>query len=331
MKKRLLTGDRPTGPLHLGHYIGSLKNRILLQDKYECFFIIADLQVFTDHLHEYKKIKNNIVELLLDYLAIGLKPENYFFVQSEVPELAELTIYFSYLVSLAYLKRNPTIKKESEMYHVKNMSLGFFGYPVSQAADILIFKPQLVPVGKDQLPHIELAREITKKFNQTFKKEVFILPEALLSECPSLIGIDGKNKMSKSLDNAIFLKDSEEELREKVFRMYTDPKRIHANIPGETENNPVFIYHRIFNSNLDEVKYLEEKYKRGDIGDKEVKEKLFHALNSFLKPIRDKREKLSNDLNYLERLLKEGNKKAKEVAVQTLLEVKKAMKIYYGD
>lgn len=330
MKKRLLTGDRPTGPLHLGHYIGSLKNRISLQDKYECFFIIADLQVLTDHIHQHKEIKDNIIELVLDYLSIGLKPENYFFVQSAVPELAELTVYFSYIVSLSYLKRNPTIKKEAEMYGIKNMSYGFFGYPISQSADILAFKSQIVPVGKDQLPHIEQAREIAKKFNQTFKKEIFIIPEALLSECPSLIGTDGKNKMSKSLNNAIFLKESEKELKEKVFKMYTDPSRIHANIPGETENNPIFIYHRLFNSNVNEVKKLEEKYKEGSIGDAEVKEKLFCALNSFLAPIRKKRKKLSNDLGYVEKLISKGDKRAKEVAGQTLREVRKAMRIDYG-
>jgi len=330
MKKRILTGDRPTGPLHLGHYVGSLQNRIKLQNKYDCFFIIADLQVLTDHLSDYEEIEKNVYELMFDYLSVGLRPDNTFFIQSQIPELTELTSYFTYLTSLARVQRNPTVKKEAKIYGVSRMSLGFIIYPISQAADILGFKANLVPVGQDQLPHIEQTREIARSFNRIFKKKVFFAPEALLGDCPSLVGIDGKNKMSKSLNNAIFLKDSEEELREKIFNMFTDPNRIHPTDPGEVENNPVFIYHRFFNSNVNEVKELEEKYKRGKVGDVEVKEKLFFALNSFLSPIRERRKKFANNLNYIKSLLKEGNKKARGIVKQTLKEVRSAMRINYG-
>lgn len=330
LKKRILTGDRPTGPLHIGHYIGSIKKRIELQDEYESFFIIADLQVFTDHIEKYAEIQNNIYELMADYMALGLKPSNCFFVQSCVPELAELTVYFSYLVGMSNLIGNPTVKQEAKVYGVKNMSFGFVGYPISQAADILGFRPQLVPVGKDQLPHLELTREIARRFNNTFNKNVFQLPEPLLSECPSLIGTDGKNKMSKSLNNAIFLKNSEKELKKKVMSMYTDPNRIHPTDLGNPDKNPIFIYHKLFNPNTNEVKDMEDRYRKGKIGDVEVKEKLFVALNNMLEPIREKRNKLIQDKSFINDILSEGNKRARIVVAETLEKVKTAMCVNYN-
>lgn len=288
------------------------------------------MQVFTDHLERYSETKDSVYELMADYLALGLKPTNYFFIQSQIPELAELTNLFSYLVTVQRMKRNPTLKSEIEMYGVSKMSVGFMNYPISQVADILAFKPDLVPVGKDQLPHIELAIEIARRFNNTFKAKVFLPPKPLLSNTPSLIGTDGKNKMSKSLNNAIFFKDSKEEVRKKVMNMYTDPKRIHPSDPGDPDKNPVFIYHRIFNQNVDEVKDLEYRYRKGKVGDIEVKEKLFKALSIFLDPIREKRNELRSNTGLIEKIIDFGNTQARKFANYTLLEVKKAMKINYG-
>lgn len=329
MKQKILTGDRPTGPLHLGHYVGSVKNRVELQNKHECYFIIADLQVLTDHIEKYSEIEENIYELMSDYLALGLKPDNCFFIQSCIPELAELTNYFTYLVTVSRVNRNPTVKNEAKVYGVSQMSVGFQNYPISQAADILAFKPDLIPVGKDQLPHIELTREIAKSFNTTFRKKVFDLPRPLLSEIPSLVGTDGKNKMSKSLNNAIFFKDAKEVVRKKIMTMYTDPKRIHVTDPGDPDKNPVFAYHRIFNTNREEVINLEERYRKGKVSDIEVKEKLFEAISEFLDPIRERREKIRANKKNIDKILVLGNKKARDFANRTLDEVKEAIKVHY--
>jgi len=233
MKKRILTGDRPTGPLHLGHYVGSLENRVKLQNEYDCFFIIADYQVLTDHLYETKNVAQNIVEIMLDYLSIGLDPtKSTFFIQSRIPEIAELTMYFSMLVSLPRVQRNPTVKEEMKAAKIgkKEISYGFVGYPISQAADILVVRANLVPVGEDQLSHLEQTREIARTFNRIFGK-VFPVPEPLLGRFPRLPGIDGQ-KMSKSRNNAIYLKDTPEEVARKVMQTYTDPTRIHTTDPG---------------------------------------------------------------------------------------------------
>jgi tryptophanyl-tRNA synthetase len=327
--ERILTGDRPTGPLHLGHYVGSIENRIELQNKYECFFIIADLQVLTDHLEESPQIEENIYELMADYLALGLKPSNCFFVQSCVPELVELTNLFTYFVSVSRVNRNPTVKTEAKVYGVSQISVGFQNYPISQSADILGFKPSVIPVGKDQLPHIELTREIAKSFNTKFKEKLFEMPRALLSETPSLIGTDGKNKMSKSLGNAIFFKDPKEVVRKKIMTMYTDPNRLHPTDPGDPDKNPVFIYHRIFNPNRDEVLDLENRYKSGSVGDVEVKEKLFIAISNFIDPIRDRREEFIKDKSIINDILIIGNARAREVVKDTLNDVKKAVSLNY--
>lgn len=329
-KQRILTGDRPTGKLHLGHYVGSIKNRVKLQDKYDSFFIIADLQVYTDQIHKAKDVKNNIYELMADYLALGLKETNTFFIQSQVPELTELTTYLTFITDYARLKRNPTLKTEIKMYGTKSMSLGFLTYPVSQASDILAFNPDLVPVGKDQVPHIELTRELARKFNKQFAKS-FKIPKALVGDVPTLVGIDGQDKMSKSLDNAIFFADSDEQIRKQVMRMYTDPNRIRATDPGKIEGNPLFIYHRLFNPDEDEVLKFEKRYKKGAVGDIEVKERLAEVLIDLITPIRKRREKYIKDKGKIDLILKRGIENARDVANGTVSKVRDGLGIGYGN
>lgn len=327
---RILTGDRPTGRLHLGHYVGTLKERLRLQDQYDTMILIADLQVFTDHLRAYREIQANAREVILDYLAVGLKENNTFVIQSQVPELAELTYYFNFLVTTERVRRNPTVKQESKMYGVSKASVGFMNYPISQAADILLFKATLVPVGEDQLPHIEQTREIARAFNRTFRP-VFPVPEALVGECPTLVGIDGQQKMSKSLDNAIFLADSPGVVDKKVMQMYTDPKRIRADIPGDPDKNPVFLYHRLFNPNKEEVLGLEERYREGKVGDVEVKRRLANVLNQMLDPIRERRRHYEERPDLVSNILKSGIQKARTIGQETLAEVKDAMGISFKD
>jgi tryptophanyl-tRNA synthetase len=325
--KRVLTGDRPTGCLHLGHYVGSLKNRLKLQDEYECFFIIADLQVLTDHLEKYEEIQKNVFEIMCDYLAVGLREDNIFFIQSQVPELTELTVYFSFLVKLPELQRNPTLKEESKMYGVKKMSLGFLSYPVSQAADILFCKPHLVPVGRDQLPHIELAREVARSFNRIFGKKVFPFPQAVLSECPILIGIDGKHKMSKSLNNHIAFAHTPEETTQRILSAYTDPLRPYRKDLGHPEECLVFKYHSIFFPQV--AQKILPQCKKARIGCKECKLILAKNLNSFLAPIRKRRNYYHSHPKIVWEILTNGTKRAREVAIQTLKEVRKAMRLSY--
>ena len=324
----ILTGDRPTGKLHLGHYAGTLKERLKLQDKYDTMLMVADLQVFTDHLKDYRAIQTNTKEVILDYLSVGLKENNTFIIQSQIPELSELTYYFNLLVTPARVKRNPTIKQEAKMYNVSKMSVGFMIYPISQAADILLFKATCVPVGEDQLPHIEQTREIAKSFNRVFRP-IFPIPEPIVGECPTLVGIDGKQKMSKSLDNAIFLSDSPEEVGKKVMQMYTDPSRVRADIPGDPDKNPVFLYHRLFNVDKKEVLELEERYREGKVGDVEVKKKLTIALNQMLDPIREKRKYYEERPDLVTDILKTSTQRARKIGQKTLLEVKDAMGISY--
>lgn len=331
MRKRILTGDRPTGKLHLGHYVGSLRNRVKLQEQYECFFIIADLHTLTTKpdSKSISEVPINIKDLVLDYLSVGIDPEkSTIFVQSKIPEISELTLFFSMLVSISRLERIPTLKDMIRDLKIENPSYGLLGYPVLQAADILIVRANLVPVGKDQESHVELTREIARRFNGLYV-EVFPETEALIGDVATLVGTDGKAKMSKSLDNCIYLSDSPETVKAKVMKMFTDPTRIHPTDPGHVEGNPVFIYHDAFNKNKEEVADLKERYKKGSVGDVEVKQKLIKALNEFLDPIREKRNKFESKKGLIEEILDKGAKKTQAEAKETLRLVKKAMGLDY--
>ena len=325
-KKRILTGDRPTGRMHLG----SLENRVKLQDSYDQFVMIADVQALTDNFENPEKVRKNIKEVLLDYLAIGIDPKKTtILVQSMIPEIAELTVFYLNLVTLDRVLRNPTVKDEiKQKGFEQSLPAGFAMYPVSQAADITIFNANLVPVGEDQLPMIEQSREIVRKFNSLYGK-VFVEPEALVGEVRRLPGIDGNSKMGKSLENAIYLSDTEAELKKKVMSMYTDTSRIHPTDPGKVEGNPVFIYHDAFNPDVAEVEDLKSRYQVGKVGDIEVKEKLFLALNKFLTPIRKRRKEFEDRDEVLNQILINGTARAREVAIETMKEVRKAMKIDY--
>ncbi|MCL5003987.1 MAG: tryptophan--tRNA ligase [Patescibacteria group bacterium] len=332
IRKRILTGDRPTGKLHLGHYVGSLANRAKLQDEYETYILIADVQALTDNFAHPEKVRENVREVLLDNLAVGIDPEKAtFHIQSMIPETAELTVFFANLVTVSRLERNPTVKDEiAQRGFNKSLPLGFFMYPVSQAADIAVVRANLVPVGADQIPHVEQTREIVREFNRVYGGNIFPEPEALLGKVKRLAGTDGGAKMSKSLGNVIYLSDDAEEVKSKVMAMYTDPTRIHPNDPGHVEGNPVFEYHKAFNKNQAEVRDLEERYQKGKVGDVEVKERLALALNEFLDPIREKRcEYESKGPKYLDEILLEGTKKARQVTQETLKMVRSAMKIDY--
>lgn len=331
MQKRILTGDRPTGKLHIGHYVGSLKNRVKLQDEYECFFIIADLHTLTTETDSksISEVSKNIKDLVLDYLSVGIDPKkSTIYLQSKIPEVSEFTLLFSMFVSISRLERVPTLKEMIRDLKIANPSYGLLGYPVLQAADILMVRANLVPVGKDQESHIELTREIARRFNNSYGK-VFPEPSALIGEVATLVGTDGKAKMSKSLDNCIYLSDSPEVVKRKVMQMYTDPTRIHPTDPGHVEGNPVFIYHDTFNKNKDEVEELKVRYKKGKVGDVEVKEKLSKALNEFLDPIRGTRYKFERKKGLIEEILTEGNRKTQKEAQKTLYLVKKAMGLDY--
>lgn len=333
-KLRVLTGDRPTGKLHLGHYVGSLKNRVALQDQYECFFIIADLHTLTTKSSkaDIEQLRRNIFEVTLDYLAVGIDPEkSTIFVQSAVPETYELNLIFEMLVTLPRLTRLPSIK---DMARAANMDdeavpFGLVGYPVLQAVDILLPRAHLVPVGKDNEAHVEITREIARRFNRMYGK-VFPEPKALIGEVPTLMGIDGQAKMSKSLNNAIFLSDSEEEVNAKVRRMYTDPTRTRPDIPADPDKptNVVFRYHDIFNPNKEEVEDLKERYRQGKVGDVEVKQKLARALNAFLEPIRQRRAQYEGREDLIEEILIEGTRRAREEARKTMALVREAMGMY---
>jgi tryptophanyl-tRNA synthetase len=330
MKKRILTGDRPTGPLHLGHYVGSLQNRVRLQDEYDTYILIADIQALTDNFEHPDSLGANLFEVALDYLAIGLDPEKAkFVVQSMVPELCELTIYFMNLVTVATLERNPTVKEEIKQRNfVKGVPVGFWSYPISQAADITIFKADLVPVGEDQLPMIEQAREIVRRFNRLYDK-VLIEPKAMLGSVPRLPGTDGGTKMSKSLGNCIYLGDPAETVRKRVMSMFTDPTRIHPTDPGHVEGNPVFTYHDVFNPNKQEVEELKDRYRKGTVGDVEVKHLLYEALEQFLTPIRERRNHYRSHPQQVYEIVREGTRKGRAVAQATMEEVRAAMKIAY--
>jgi len=330
-RKRILTGDRPTGKLHLGHYVGTLANRVKLQDQYEVFVVIADWHSLTTHpdREDVVAIGHNVRELVLDYLSVGIDPERTtIYLQSLVPETAELCLLFSMLVTVPRLHRVPTLKEVMRDQKIENPSLGLFAYPVLQAADILVVRGELVPVGKDQESHIELAREIARRFNTVYAP-VLPEPEALIGDVPTLVGIDGQAKMSKSLGNAIYLSDDAETVTKKVMSMYTDPKRIRADIPGTVEGNPVFIYHDAFNANRAEIEELQQRYRAGRVGDVEVKQRLIRALNEFLDPLRERRRHYEERPQLVEEIIREGSRKAQAEGRKTLKLVREAMGITY--
>ncbi len=330
-KKRILTGDRPTGKLHVGHLMGSLLNRVKLQDEYEQFVIIANVQALTDNFDNPEKVRESIYELLCDYYAVGIDFEKTtVFIQSEVKQIHEIFVYLSNFVTIQQISHNPTIKTELAQKGMEQSTpLGFFMYPVHQVADILSVNADLVPVGKDQLPMIESTRDLARKFNTTYGVDVLHEPEALVGVEKNVPGIDGNEKMGKSLNNAIYLSDDEKTLREKVFKVYTDPKRIRVTDPGTVEGNIAFAYHDLFNPNKDEVNDLKTRYRLGTVGDVEVKEKLFLAMNSMLLPIRDRRTLAENQKEELMSKALEGSKKVSAVAEEIVNRMKSAMKINF--
>ncbi len=326
-RKRILTGDRPTGKLHLGHYLGSLRNRVLLQDQYECYFIIADLHTLTTKPEKeaIAKIADNAREMVLDYLACGIDPlKSVIYLQSAVPEVYEMNLLFEMLVTVPRLQRVPSLKEMAKSANLNEMPLGLLGYPVLQAADILMPRANLVPVGKDNEAHVELTREIARRFNYLYG-DVFPIPEVLVGEVGSLVGTDGNAKMSKSLNNAIYLSDDANTVKKKVFGMYTDPNRVRADIPGKVEGNPVFIYHDMFNADKAEVEDLKTRYREGRVGDVEVKEKLAKALNSYLDPIRERRALFTDKSGMVDEVIFDGTLRMREEARETIIAMKKAM------
>lgn len=330
-RRRILTGDRPTGRLHLGHWVGSIANRVRLQDEYECFFIIADLHTLTTRPEKdaIAEIPGNIREMVLDYLALGIDPErSVIFVQSSVPETAELDLVFEMLISLPRLERLPSIKEMAEAAHLDVLPFGLVGYPVLQAADILLPRADLVPVGRDNVPHVEITREIARRFNNLYGP-VFPEPEALVSDVPTLPGIYGTQKMSKSLDNAIMIADPPDTVRKRVMQMFTDPNRVRADIPGTVEGNPVFTYHDVFNTNTDEVDDLKARYRAGRVGDVEVKKKLHAALETFLEPVRERRAAFERTPEVVEDILARGRRVMREVGAETMERVREAMGLTY--
>jgi tryptophanyl-tRNA synthetase len=330
-RRRILTGDRPTGRLHLGHWVGSLQNRVRLQDEYECFFIVADLHTLTTRPEKeaIAAVPENIRQMVLDYLAAGIDPERAtIFVQSAVPETTQLNLIFEMLVTVPRLERLPSLKDMAQAANIDVMPFGLLGYPVLQAADILLPRADLVPVGKDNLAHVEITREIARRFNYLYG-DTFVEPDALLSEVATLPGIYGGSKMSKSLDNAIMLSDSAEDVRLSVMKMFTDPNRTRADIPGTVEGNPVFIYHDAFNTDLDEVDDLKTRYREGRVGDVEVKKKLIVAIERVLAPMRERRAHFEQQPDLIEEILHQGNERMRAVARDTMASVHDAMGLNY--
>ncbi len=336
-KKTILTGDRPTGPLHLGHYAGSLRNRVALQDEYQTFILIADVQALTDNYERPEILRENIREVVLDYLAVGLDPQKCaFVVQSQVPQIAELTVFYLNLVTLARVERNPTVKTEIEQKFGSEVPMGFLCYPVSQAADITAFGADLVPVGDDQKPMIELTREIVQRFNFLYG-ETLAKPEGLYAQVSRLPGTDGQAKMGKSLGNAINLSDDAKTLQQKVMGMFTDPNRVTGREPGNVEGNPVFTYHEAFNPDKARVEELKEMYRKGGenekgkplLGDVTVKRELVQVLEELLSPIRARREELARDESLVWDVVREGTRRGRERAEAVMQGVRAAMKINY--
>lgn len=330
-KPRILTGDRPTGPLHIGHYFGALKSRVELQDKYDTFVIIADVQALTDNFLTPQKVRDNVKEVVMDNLAVGIDPQkSTIFIQSMIPEIAELTVFYSNLVTVARLERNPTTKeelKQKEKLFKNNITFGFLGYPVSQAADITAFQAELVPVGEDQVPHIELAREIARKFNEIYG-QTLTEPKAKVGDFPRVKGLDGNSKMGKSLNNAIYLSDSPEIIRQKVKMAFTDPLKIRLNDIGHPDNCMVYYYHQMFTDPKD-LKIIESECKSGARGCVVCKNQLADNIIKFLAPIQEKRHYYESHPEIVQKIIMEGTAKAREVAKETLRQVKEKMFLNY--
>lgn len=331
MKKIILTGERPTGPLHIGHYFGSLENRVKLQNDYEMFIMSADMQALTDNFDNPKKIQDNVFETVLDNLAVGINPEiTTLFIQSQIPELTELFTLYLNLVSVSRLERNPTIKTEiAQKGFEESVPAGFLCYPVSQASDITAFKAEVVPVGEDQLPLLEQCNEIVRRFNRIYNTDILKECEAYLSKVSRLIGIDGNAKMSKSLGNTIYIKDSPDIIKQKVMSMYTDPNHIKVEDPGKVEGNVVFTYLDIFDNNKEELEELKNHYRRGGLGDVKLKRRLIDLIVAKLQPFQEKRKDYENNMDEVIKIVKKGNEKAREKASQTLSEVRNAIGINY--
>lgn len=328
-KKVILSGMRPTGKLHLGHWVGAISNWIELQKEYKCFFMVADWHALMSDYENPSNIKENSIEIVKDWLSCGINPEQSpLFIQSSIPEHLELAMVFSLITPLGWLERCTTYKEQlRELKGRMLATYGFLGYPVLQAADIALYGADSVPVGIDQVPHLELARDVIRKFHKLYKKNIFREPKPILTSVSKLVGIDNR-KMSKSYNNSINLSDSESALKKKVFSMYTDPKRTRADVPGTVEGNPVFIYHDLFNSDKKEVIDLKKRYQSGKVGDVEVKEKLYQALNGFLAPIRKKRESFSD--GDVRSILDQGTKEARLVAQKTIAKVKDCLHLGIG-
>lgn len=334
-KEIILTGDRPTGKLHIGHYVGSLINRVELQnsDKYNSYIMIADQQALTDNARNPEKIRNSLIEVALDYLAVGIDPQkSTIFVQSQIPELNELTMHYLNLVTVSRLERNPTVKNEIKEKNF-NMSIpaGFLIYPISQAADITAFKATVVPVGEDQLPMLEQTREIVRTFNQTYNKEILVEPRAVLPKkgLGRLPGIDGNSKMSKSLNNAIYLSDDEDTIKKKIMSMYTDPNHIRVEDPGNVKDNPVFMYLDAFCEDKITLENMKNHYEKGGLGDVRIKKYLNEVMQEKLRPIRERRKEYEKNIDYVYNILKTGSENARVIASDTLKEVRDAIGINY--
>ena len=331
-RKRILTGDRPTGRLHLGNYVGTLENRVKLQDSYDTFLLVADYHMLTTRLERLDEIGLNVREVVLDNLSAGVDPEKVtIYLQSLVPQTTEIHLYFSMLVTVSRAQRIPTLKEQMRDHDIAQPSYGLLGYPILQAADILCVKGDLVPVGRDQESHIELTREIARRFNEQFAP-VFPVPDALIPSNILLPGTDGGTKMSKSLNNAIDLADDAATVKRKVMGMYTDPARIRATDPGKVEGNPVFAYHDAFNPNTSEVADLKERYRAGKVGDVEVKQRLVAALEAFLGPVRERRARYERDPKLVDEIIRTGSQRARAETQKTLHEMRAAMRLdYFGE
>ncbi|MGE6259961.1 tryptophan--tRNA ligase [Heyndrickxia sporothermodurans] len=327
MKERVLTGDRITGKLHLGHYAGSLKNRVYLQDQYETFLLLADVQALTTHFEKPKLIKDNLRNVAMDYLAAGINPEKVtIFVQSLIPEISELATYYSMFVTVNSLRHNPTIKAEANDRGYRDMYYGFLGYPISQTADITFCKATLIPVGEDQLPHIEQTRKIVRRFNQLYKP-VLVEPKPLVGDVPRLVGLDGNKKMSKSMGNAIHLDSTNEEVFEKIKKAKTDPSRIQKTDHGHPEVCPIYAYHQAFRQ--EGANEIYESCKKGQIGCMECKQQISQSINDLLEPMRERRSKYHNNPKMVDEILVTGTERARVLAKQTMEEVREAMDINY--
>ncbi len=332
-RARVVSGMRPTGRLHLGHLVGALGNWVPLQDKYDCFYFVADWHALTSDFADTSQLTSYAYDNVADWIGAGLDPEkSTFFIQSLVPEHAELFLLLSMVVPVPWLERVPTYKEQQDALKDKDLSsIGFLGYPLLQTADVAMYDARFVPVGEDQVAHLELAREVVRRFNNVFGggSDVLVEPQPLLTQFGRLPGLDGDKKMSKSIGNTIHLSDTADDVKKKVMRMYTDPKRVRADIPGTVEGNPVFIYHDAFNRNTAEVEDLKARYRAGKVGDVEVKTKLAHALNAYLDPIRERRAAILANPDRLKEVLFEGSKRARRVAEETMRRVRDAMKMTY--